>query len=73
MNCREQIRECLLAERMLYWRSVARRPLLDKGCPKWRARKNFWALIRKYPALAERLRIREMDVFLMEDTRGQRR
>lgn len=61
MNCREKIRESLLAERMLYWRSVARCP--RNGCPKWRARKNFWALIRKYPALAERLRLRETDVF----------
>jgi hypothetical protein len=63
MNCRKQIRECLLAERMLYWRSVTRCPPLGKGCPKWRARKNFWALIRKYPDLAKRLGLRETDVF----------
>lgn len=63
MNCGEKIRECLLAERMLYWRSVARCQLLGKGCPKWRARKNFWSLIRKHRALAERLRLRETDVF----------
>jgi hypothetical protein len=73
MNCRESIRECLLAERMLYWRSVARSPLVGKGIPRWRARKNFWALIRKFPALSERLRLRETDVFLIEDTRGQHR
>jgi hypothetical protein len=73
MNCRKQIRECLLAERMLYWRSVARSPLVGKECPKWRARKNYWALIRKFPALSARLKLRETDVFLLEDTRGQPR
>src|SRR5271155_3642199 len=73
MNCRENIRECLLAERMLYWRSIARCPFLDKSYPEWRARKNFLAFIRKYPGLAERLRLRETDVFLIEDTRGQHR
>lgn len=63
MNCREQIREYLIAERMRHWLMIARHPFLGKGCPKWRARKNFWALVRKYRMLADRHGLRETDVF----------
>jgi hypothetical protein len=63
MNCREQIREYLIAERMRHWLMIARHPFVGKGCPKWRARKNFWALVRKYQTLAERHGLRETSVF----------
>ena len=63
MNCREQIREYLIAERMRHWLMIARHPFLGKGCPKRRARKNYWALVRKYQTLAERHNLRETDVF----------
>ena len=62
MNCREQIRDHLLIERMRYWLSRARYSS-TYNCRKSRARKNFWALVRKYPALAERHGLRERDVF----------
>jgi hypothetical protein len=63
MNCREEIREHLIAERMRRWLMIARHPFVGKGCPKWRARKNFWALVRKYQTLAERHGLSETDVF----------
>jgi len=63
MNCREQIREHLIAERMRHWLMVARHPFVDKRCPKWRARKNFWALVTRYPDLAKRLGLTEVSVF----------
>jgi len=62
MNCREQIRDHLLIERMRHWLSRARYSS-TYNCRKSRARKNFWALVRKYPALAERHGLRERDVF----------
>lgn len=63
MNCREQIREHLIAERMRHWLMIARHPFVGKGCPKWRARKNFWALVKRYPDLAKRLGLTEVSVF----------
>ena len=63
MNCREEIREHLIAERMRRWLKIARHPFVGKGCPKWRARRNFWALVRKYRTLAEQHNLRETDVF----------
>jgi hypothetical protein len=63
MNCREQIRECLIAERMRHWLMIARHPFVNKRCPKWRARKNYWALARKYQTLARQHNLRETDVF----------
>jgi len=63
MNARPEIREALLAERMRHWLMIARHPFLGKGCPKWRARKNFWALVKRYPDLAKRLGLMAASVF----------
>ena len=63
MNCREQIREHLIAERMRRWLMIARHPFLGRGCPKWQARKNYWALVKRYPDLAKRLGLTEVSVF----------
>lgn len=63
MNAGEDIRECLIAERMCRWLDIARTPLLDIKCPRWRARKNFWALQKRYPDLAKRLGLSEVSVF----------
>ena len=63
MNCREQIREHLLAEKMKFWLRVARTPSLRPHIPRWRARKNFWALQKRYPELAKRLGLTEVSVF----------
>jgi len=62
MNCGEQIREHLLIERMKLWLSRARYSSTT-NYPKWRARRNFWFLVRKHRALAERRGFRETDVF----------
>jgi hypothetical protein len=63
MNARKEIREHLIAIRMRYWHDVARCPLVNIRVPTWRARKNFWALVRKYPTLAARLGLSEVSVF----------
>jgi hypothetical protein len=60
MNCREELREYLLVERMRRWVSRAR---YGQGCVRQRSRKNFWALVRRHRALAERHNFRETDVF----------
>jgi hypothetical protein len=43
MNCREEIREHLLVERMKRWLSRAR---YSTQCPKWQARRNYRFLVR---------------------------
>ena len=63
MNCGEDIREHLLVERMKRWLTRARYRSISNGCARWRARRNFWFLVRKYRALAERHGLRETDVF----------
>jgi hypothetical protein len=63
MNCREQIREHLLIQKMKDWRMRARCPLLAKGYPAWKCRKNYLSLVRTHRALAERHGLRETDVF----------
>lgn len=55
MNARDEIRDYLLAARMKRWLQIVRYPLLDTSVPRWRARKNYWYLIRRHPLLARRL------------------
>ena len=52
MNARLDVRDALLVQKMKRWALIARHPSVGRGCPVWRARKNFWALQRKYAALA---------------------
>jgi hypothetical protein len=63
MNCREQIREHLIAERLRYWLMIARTPSIKPHIPKWRARRNFWSLCRRHGDLAKRLGLSEVSVF----------
>jgi hypothetical protein len=51
MNARQGIRDHLIVERMRHWLRISRCPLINKKVPTWRARKNYWALLRRYPAL----------------------
>ena len=61
MNASPSIRDALLVKRMWHWLLRARDSYY--GYPKWRARKNYWFLVRKHRALAERHGLRETNVF----------
>jgi hypothetical protein len=63
MNSRPEIREHLIAERMRFWHGICRVPLLKPSCPRWRARKNYWTLLRRYPDLAKRIGLTATSVF----------
>ena len=63
MNCREEIREHLIAEKMKFWLMIARTPVIKPNIPTWRARRNFWYLCRKYPDLSRRIGCDETSVF----------
>jgi hypothetical protein len=52
MNARPEIRDALLVQRMNHWLLRARCPMINPRIPTWKARKNYWFLVRRYPALA---------------------
>ena len=45
----------LIAAAMERWLNILRCPLVDIRVPTWRARRNFRALVRKYPEIATAL------------------
>lgn len=63
MNARPEIRDAMLIRRMKEWKMRARCPLLAKGYPAWKSRKNYLSLVRTHRSLAERHGLRETDVF----------
>jgi hypothetical protein len=63
MNARPEIKDALRVRRMKDWLARARCPLLAKGYPAWKSRKNYLSLVRQHRALAERHGLRDTDVF----------
>src|SRR5438132_792798 len=55
MRARPEIAPHLIAARMRHWLSIARCPIMNTKVPTWRARKNYLALMRKYPEIAAAL------------------
>lgn len=62
MNVRTELKEAVLLQRMKFWLLRARYGPIG-NCSKSRGKKNFWALVRRHRALAERHGLRETDVF----------
>lgn len=46
------------------WLMKARCPLVAKGYPAWKCRKNYFSLVRTHPSLAQKAGLRESDVYL---------
>lgn len=63
MNARPQIADAIRIQRMREWRMRATCPLLAKGYPVWKCRKNYLYLVRAFPSLAQRAGYRESDVY----------
>lgn len=63
MNAGPGIRDALIVQRMRHWLLRAKFPSIGNGCARWRARRNYWFLVRKYRTLAEQHNLRETDVF----------
>ena len=57
MNARPEVKQILIAKRMKRWHSIARYPLFDPKCKPARARRNAMRLMKKYPMIAEALKI----------------
>jgi hypothetical protein len=63
MNARPQIREKLLELKMNRWALIAKYPSIDRKCTAARARKNFWRLCQRYPAIMKRLGLSVLSVY----------
>jgi hypothetical protein len=55
MRARPEIRQVLIAQKLRRWLLIAKFPFVDKNCPPSRARRNFWRLLQKHPAVGEKL------------------
>ena len=63
MNARPTVRDAIRVRLMKEWRMRATCPLLAKGYPAWKSRKNYLSLVRAHPLLAQRVGLRESDVY----------
>lgn len=63
MHARPAIKAALIRKKLLRWCNVSRWPLLDLRCPPWRARRNYWRLLKKYPDEAAELGLDELSVY----------
>ena len=63
MNARPTVMDAIRIQRMREWRMRATCPLLAKGYPAWKCRKNYLSLVRAHPSLAQRAGLRESDVY----------
>jgi hypothetical protein len=52
MRASPEIRPHLIAARMQQWLEIARYPIMNRRVPTWKARRNYRALVRKYPRIA---------------------
>jgi hypothetical protein len=65
MNAGPQIRDAIRLRLMKQWLMRATCPLLAKGYPACKSRKNYLSLLRRHRALAERYGFRESDLYRM--------
>jgi hypothetical protein len=61
MHARSDIRDTLIELKMRRWLLYA--SYTDHRWPRWKARKNFWRLLAKYPELAAKLGFNRLTVF----------
>jgi hypothetical protein len=64
MNARPTVRDAIRVRLMKGWLMRVRCPLLAKGYPAWKCRKNYLSLVRTHPSLAQKAGLREADVYL---------
>jgi hypothetical protein len=64
MNAGPGIKDAIRLRLMKEWRMRARCPLVAKGYPAWKCRKNYLYLVRTFPMLAKAHGLRESDVYL---------
>jgi hypothetical protein len=63
MNCRQPVKEILIARKLLCWSAIGKCPLIDLRCPPARARKNYQRLFKRYRELAEKIGLHEWSAY----------
>jgi hypothetical protein len=63
MHARPEVKEILIARKLLRWSAIAKCPLIDLRCPTARARKNYQRLFYRYRELAEKIGLHEFSAF----------
>ena len=63
MNARPQVREILIARKLLRWSQISRNRFIEPSFPRARARKNYWRLFYRYQEIAEKIGLHEWSVF----------
>jgi hypothetical protein len=62
MNAGPQIREGLIVKKMWRWMLIGKYPSAYGSFSATKARKNYWALVRRYPELAAKHGLTEASV-----------
>jgi len=63
MHARPTIRAVLIRQKLRRWCDIAQCPLIDLRCPPWRARRNYWRLLKAYPQEAAAMGLTETSVY----------
>jgi hypothetical protein len=63
MHARSQVKEILIAKKLLRWARIGRYEYVEPSFPRARARKNYWRLFHRYREIAERIGLHEWSVF----------
>jgi hypothetical protein len=63
MNARPQVKEILVAKKLLRWAKIARYDYIEPSYPRPRARKNYWRLFHRYQEIAARIGLHEWSVY----------
>jgi hypothetical protein len=64
MRARPEIRQVLIAQKLKRWLLISRFPFVDLTCPPARARRNFWRLLKKHPAVGAKLGLTLASVYI---------
>jgi hypothetical protein len=55
MHARPELVEIIISKKLRRWALISKFGTIDPTCPPSRARRNFWRLLKKHPAVGARL------------------
>jgi hypothetical protein len=63
MRARPEIVEILVSRKLRRWSLISKFPIIDPTCPPSRARRNFWRLLKKHPAVGKKMGLTVASVY----------
>jgi hypothetical protein len=55
MRARTELVEILVSRKLRRWALISKFPIIDPSCSPARARRNYWRLLKKHPAVGKKL------------------